>query len=290
MTRSMNVSANLSGSELRLDIKEAREQEEQGEYLCCQYLLRIEASRCYLTWGFASVREYADIELGLTPRQVTERLRVARALGPLPALRQALQTGELSFSAVREITRVATRATEADWVRAACGASARNLERLVTASKDGEVPERTGFGLPRNLVTVSFQVTPDQLALLEAARDQLAAETGAHATLAAVVLCSVQERWSTEPAKQKTRVGRRAVPQICYVKCPDCARAAVHTDDGLVPVRDEAIVAVETDAEHHDAPTVGIDHAPTDAELRAFVLARDGHRCRVPGCTSRSAL
>jgi uncharacterized protein DUF222 len=181
----MQNALSLSSDELRVQVKQARNEEQHGERLCCEYLLAIDESRCHLTWGYASVRQFADTELGLTPRQVSERLRVARALRALPALSNALATGTISFSAVREITRVATRATDGDWVKAARGASARDIERLVSSSRDGEVPERTGFGLPRNLVTVSFQVTPEQLALLEAARDQLASETGMRTTLAA---------------------------------------------------------------------------------------------------------
>src|SRR5262245_17197402 len=187
MTSSANTIPVLPADELRLQVKRARRQEEQGELLCCEYLLQIDESRCYLTWGFASVRLFADVELLLTPRQVSERLRVARALRGLPALREAMQRGELAFSAVREITRVATRATEEAWLRAARTASARDIERLVSSSRDGQVPQRTGFGLPRNAMTVSFQVTPEQMALLDAARQQLTMETGSRATVGAVI-------------------------------------------------------------------------------------------------------
>jgi hypothetical protein len=56
-----------------------------------------------------------DLErtLGYAPRTAQDRLRVARSLGSLPRLTDALACGELSFSAVRELTRVATPASEA---------------------------------------------------------------------------------------------------------------------------------------------------------------------------------
>lgn len=109
-------------------------------------------------------------------------------------------------------------------------------------------------------MTVSFQVTPEQLAVLEAARDQLAAETGARATVAAVVMTAVGERWRSEPVK-RNRTARRVVPQLVYVKCPDCTSGAVHTDDGLVPVSDEALREIEqgADVRKVDVPTVGVE-------------------------------
>jgi len=40
--------------------------------------------------------------LGYAPRTAQDRLRVARALGPLPQLTAALTRGELAFSAVEK--------------------------------------------------------------------------------------------------------------------------------------------------------------------------------------------
>src|SRR5262245_66087002 len=107
-----------------------------------------------------------------------ERIRIARALSALPALSQALREGSISFSAVKEITRVATRANEEDWIQVARTCRMRELERLVSASKEGEVPERPAFGLPATLATLSIKVTPEQQALLEAAQKQYTAEMG----------------------------------------------------------------------------------------------------------------
>src|ERR1041384_4613818 len=69
--------------------------------------------------GMVSMLDYLERVLGYAPRTAQDRLRVARALGDLPRLTAALTAGELAFSAVRELTRVATPATEAAWVAAA---------------------------------------------------------------------------------------------------------------------------------------------------------------------------
>src|SRR6478735_988013 len=81
------------------------------------YWLR-EAERVAL-WkplGMVSMLDYMDRVLGHTPETARKRMRVARALADLPNLTGALERGELTFSAVRELTRVATPATEQRWI------------------------------------------------------------------------------------------------------------------------------------------------------------------------------
>jgi hypothetical protein len=65
--------------------------------------------------GRASLHEYLGEVLGYSPRQASERVRVALALDDLHELFDALATGELSFSAVRELTRIATPMTQRGW-------------------------------------------------------------------------------------------------------------------------------------------------------------------------------
>jgi hypothetical protein len=60
-------------------------------------------------------------------------VRVARALGTLPRLAHALATGEVSYSKVRAITRVATLETEERLLGFARAGTAVHVERLVRA-------------------------------------------------------------------------------------------------------------------------------------------------------------
>src|ERR1700761_2675774 len=76
-----------------------------------------EAERCQI-WrelGMVSAIDYLERVLGYSPRTAQERLRVARTLGELPVLTEALARGELAYSAVRELTRVVTPSTEGAW-------------------------------------------------------------------------------------------------------------------------------------------------------------------------------
>ena len=56
---------------------------------------------------------------------------MARALGTLPLLAQALARGELSYAKVRALTRVATPETEARLLGVGRGGTAAHVERIV---------------------------------------------------------------------------------------------------------------------------------------------------------------
>src|SRR5712691_11879269 len=77
--------------------------------------------------GFSSCAAWLSWRVGLDLGAVRERVRVARALETLPRLAQALARGELSYSKVRALTRVATPETEA---RLLAGTAA-HVERIV---------------------------------------------------------------------------------------------------------------------------------------------------------------
>ena len=86
----------------RLAKTRARLDWEEGQ--CLLAALRTGAHRHL---GFGSFAEYVDVSFGYKPHSVEEKLRVAKALEGLPELNQALKDGGLSWSAVRELTRVA---------------------------------------------------------------------------------------------------------------------------------------------------------------------------------------
>jgi hypothetical protein len=82
-------------------------------------------------WGFRSCAEWLSWRTGISPGPAREKVRVARALGDLPLLSQAMAGGELSFSKVRALTRVARPETESELLELARHATAAHLERIV---------------------------------------------------------------------------------------------------------------------------------------------------------------
>src|SRR5688572_24843491 len=83
--------------------------------------------------GFRGCAEWLTWRIGLAPGAAREHVRVARALGTLPRLAQALARGELSYSKVRALTRVATPETEEGLLSGGRGGTAAHVERIVRA-------------------------------------------------------------------------------------------------------------------------------------------------------------
>ena len=83
------------------------------------------------TWGFHSCGAWVAWRCAIDPRSAREHVRVARALEGLQAVRECFGRGELSYSKVRAITRIATPEIESELVEMARWATASQLERLV---------------------------------------------------------------------------------------------------------------------------------------------------------------
>ncbi|MGH7368643.1 MAG: DUF222 domain-containing protein, partial [Candidatus Rokuibacteriota bacterium] len=81
--------------------------------------------------GFRSCAAWLAWRVGLAPGAAREHVRVARALGTLPGLAEALARGELSYAKVRALTRVATPETEARLLAVGRAGTAVHVERIV---------------------------------------------------------------------------------------------------------------------------------------------------------------
>ena len=81
--------------------------------------------------GFRSCAAWLSWRVGLDLGAARERVRVARALGTLPLLAQALARGELSYVKVRALTRVATPETEERLLGVGRAGTAAHVERIV---------------------------------------------------------------------------------------------------------------------------------------------------------------
>ena len=88
----------------RLARERARLDWDEGRWLLCGWRSRVDRHL-----GFGSFHEYIERLFGYKARWTDERIRVAQALETLPEMAQALRDGAISWSAVRELTRVATK-------------------------------------------------------------------------------------------------------------------------------------------------------------------------------------
>ena len=83
--------------------------------------------------GFKSCAHWLNWRTGLALGAAREKVRVARALGELPLLSDAMRRGRISYSKVRALTRVATPANERRLLGFAECAPASYVERLARA-------------------------------------------------------------------------------------------------------------------------------------------------------------
>src|SRR4051812_44612601 len=106
-----------------IDAKLAELAGEQGrrDFEIGKWMLAAERERVHIQAGFRSLVEYFEHRLGKSPLSITERLRTARCLKSLPQIADALGGGQMHYSIARELTRVATAATEQDWIDAVRG-------------------------------------------------------------------------------------------------------------------------------------------------------------------------
>ena len=116
---------NLSAEQVDARLRQAHRARRTAERALAFYLREVNDRRLYEAFGYASIRHYARDAAELTNRQTRELLRVAGALEDLPLLAKAYASAALPWSSVREICRVATAQTEAQWIEEASRHSCR---------------------------------------------------------------------------------------------------------------------------------------------------------------------
>ena len=94
-----------------------------------------------------SCAHWLSARCAMTIGAAREKVRVARQLAGLPEVEQAFSSGELSYSKVRAITRVATQQNEGFMVLMAEKSSASHLEKLVARYQPVDVVGSGEIGL-----------------------------------------------------------------------------------------------------------------------------------------------
>ncbi|MEO5632520.1 DUF222 domain-containing protein [Gaiella sp.] len=131
-----------------------------------------------LVWEMREQGDSSDLQAflawrcGITGREAREFLRVAEALQALPATRAAFARGELTFSKVRALTRVATAVSEEGLLDLAGALTASQLERALRAFRRVTAEDASDA---HELEYVDYYVDDDGTLFLRA---RLAAEDG----------------------------------------------------------------------------------------------------------------
>jgi hypothetical protein len=138
---------------------------------------------------------------GLTRREAREYLRVAEALQELPATRAAFSRGELTFTKVRVLTRVATASTEKGLIDLAGALTASQLERALRVYRRIAVEDARES---HELEFVDYHFDEDGSLYLRA---RLAAEDG---TMLVKALDAARERVLERRREQRAAAARAA--------------------------------------------------------------------------------
>jgi len=213
--------------------------------------------------GHRTCAHWLAFRTGIDLGAARQRVRAARALADLPETSAAMSRGELSFSAVRALTRVATPENEADLLDLARGCTAAQLERIVRGFRLGsrqdeaerekarhESREFSVFPDEEGMYVVRGRLTPEIGALVmravEAASNALFRERGPAGT---------PENGSAEPSERAS--AQRRADAIGLVA--ERAMAAGFSDSlsGTRAERYQVVLHVDSDTLSADGPGLG---------------------------------
>ncbi|HVF20288.1 MAG TPA: DUF222 domain-containing protein [Mycobacteriales bacterium] len=214
-----------------------------GEARLLALIVEFDRREGWARQGFTSLARWLSWRLGLAPGAARERARTARALAGLPLVVEAMGRGELSYTQVRAISRVAVPADEQEWIDMARCASGGQLEALVRGVRRARKPEEDDAdpGLARWQMRSSIHYDDDGtmvlkvhlpaeqgailLAALDATREQLDRERDAEPTGDVPA--------GTSPASSRRPLGEE--------DCDPTERASIA--QGLVRLAENALVA-----------------------------------------------
>ena len=217
--------------------------------------------------GATSYPQWLSWRANLAPGTTREYVRVAHALADLPKTADALRRGQVSYSKVRAITRVATAATEDRLLHLARQATAADLERIVRAWRlcDRQHEGREDAKRRRNQ---GLSIYPDVDGMF-VVRGLLTPEVGA-----------VVRRAIEAASEQLYEEAKDAEPKNGETESPACRRAdalglvaesalAAKLDAGTAGDRYQVVVHVDPETLRDDV----------SAETQTEAGGRDGSAC-----------
>lgn len=253
----------------------------------CRFVLMVaEVDRrgIWADQGAQTCAHWLSWRCGLSTAVGREHVRVGRALADLPAVRQAFAKGELSYSKVRAITRVATPAIEASLLDMAGYATASQLETIVAAFRRAAADEGLA-ALERHrgrylhsytdqdgMVVIKARLSPEDgatvLAAIESTRQELQDDVSA-------------ETSDIEPGDPKVRSPEpRAADEPFSASCADALVAICEAHQSSAPRRafasgPRASVVVHTDRQVlRDAGAEGCAHIEGVGAISAHTVQR----------------
>src|SRR5687768_3172185 len=206
-------------------------------------LLRALRAGVHRHLALGSFAEYVERLFGYSRRTLEDKLRTAEALEALPELTRSLREGAVSWSAVRELARVATPETESEWLDAARGRPVHEVERLVSGRRRGARPTDEPEAAEQRH-TLRFEVSAETFATFREAMMALRQKSNAALDDDSALLLMAREVLGGPVDDGKSSY------QVALNLCDRCGQATQDARGEVIPV-DEAIVEMACcDAQH----------------------------------------
>ncbi|MGZ4735777.1 MAG: DUF222 domain-containing protein [Acidimicrobiia bacterium] len=279
----------------------------------CRFLLLIgefDDRGGWRTWECLSAAHWLSWKCGMSTRTAREHVRVAHALQELPVMTEAFAAGQLSYSKVRAMTRVATPKTERDLVEVAKHGTATHVDRIVAGYctvKRNVDPDRGRAQLRRRgvwfdtaadgTVTITVRGGADAAAIMRQAVDAAAAVLPAlvdepDAPMAAKRFDGLEHlaRTYLEPDEHKAPNTELVVhADLVTLAEREPGRSEIENGPGLSTTTLERLacecgvrLALDQGGTTLD---IGRRSRAIPAALRRAIVDRDQGNCRFPGCT-----
>ncbi len=261
-------------------------------------------------YHFNNCAEWLNMKCGIAPGTAREKIRVANALFDLPLTAGAFQSGELSYSKARALTRIATPATEERLLDYAIPATAQQVddhcrklrnvhrqfagedaqrlhrERYLSRSTHGDGSMTISVELPREQGELVMKALEMALASMENSEGGAGAETLHQQQADALVELARAYLAGGEEQKSCTADHYQVVVHVDEKALRGQPDENSESDLPIETIKrlccDSAVVTVEED-ENRNPLNVGRKHRVVQPALRRALLARD-KCCRYPGC------
>jgi hypothetical protein len=109
-----------------------------AEYRFLELIGEFDRGEHWVWYGVANCAQWLNWQCGLGRAAARERVRIARALPALPKISESFSRGEISYSKVREMTRIATPENEDTLLNVALHGTAAHVQRLVRSYQRAE--------------------------------------------------------------------------------------------------------------------------------------------------------
>jgi hypothetical protein len=263
--------------ELPIEQLESQITELAGHLNAAQYrwLLLIREFDRRKGWGdgkLASCAHWLNFKCGLNLGAAREKLRVAHALSELPQISASMACGELSYSKVRALTRVASRVTESHLLNIALHGTAHHVEKAVRLFRHAmQAQELSSEASQQENRTLSYHYDEDGSLVLKARIPALGGALVLKALEAAMTeLPDTEVVVKTSETQPLTHSARRA---DALVRMAESSLKRRHAD---AKTAEHYQVVVHVDAETLCADASGRSHVELGPTLPAETIRRIG--------------